>query len=112
MAEQMTEVQLLTQERTNAGTSWTNNKQFDKDGYLVIKDLWDPEELYHPVPKQRGQYNYWDKDPDHFHHMPVEQQVEGSLSLISDELHYEFFYIVDANNVPVNLLPDPPQEHD
>ena len=80
MAEQMTEVQLLTQERTNAGTSWTNNKQFDKDGYLVIKDLWDPEELYHPLPDMKGQLNYWDKNPEHFHHAPVEMQVEGSLA--------------------------------
>ena len=80
MAEAMTEQVLRAQERRNTGTSWTKNEQFDKDGYLVLKDLWDPEELYHPVPKQRGQYNYWDKDPDHFHHSPVEQQVEGSLS--------------------------------
>ena len=47
---------------------------------LVVKDLWDPEELYHPVPEQKGQYNYWDKNPEHFNHVPVEQQVEGSTS--------------------------------
>ena len=46
---------------------------FDKNGYLVVKDLWDAEELYHPVPEEKGQYNYWDKNPEHFNHEPVEQ---------------------------------------
>ena len=72
MAEQMTELQLMLQERTNSGTAWTRNEKFEKDGYLVVKDLWDPEELYHPVPEEKGQYNYWDKNPEHFNHVPVE----------------------------------------
>ena len=80
MAEQMNELQLLFQEKQNTGTAWTRNEKFDKDGYLVVKDLWDPEELYHPVPEEKGQYNYWDKNPEHFNHVPVEQQVEGSTS--------------------------------
>ena len=80
MAEQMTETQLMAQERRNTGTAWTNNKDFDKNGYFVVKDLWDPEELYHPVPELRGQLNYWDKDPTHFNHTPVENQVEGSVA--------------------------------
>ena len=64
MAEQMSELQLMMQERTNTGTAWTRNEDFDKNGYLVVKDLWDPEELYHPVPEEKGQYNYWDKNPN------------------------------------------------
>jgi hypothetical protein len=80
MAEQMTEEQLVFQERVNSGTAWTRNESFEKNGYLVIKDLWDPEELYSPVPDLKGQYNYWDKNPEHFNHIPVEQQVEGSTS--------------------------------
>jgi hypothetical protein len=62
MAEQMTEEQLLFQERLNTGTAKTNNSQFEKDGYLVIKNLWDPQELYRPVPQERGQINYWGKN--------------------------------------------------
>ena len=50
MAEAMTELQLMVQERQNTGTAWTRNESFEKNGYLIIKDLWDPEELYHPVP--------------------------------------------------------------
>ena len=80
MAEQMTEQQLMFQEKQNTGTSWTRNEKFDKDGYLVVKDLWDPEELYHPLPDIRGQLNYVDKNLDHFEHHALETQVEGSLA--------------------------------
>ena len=80
MAEQMTEVQLAFQERMNTGTAWTRNDKFEKDGYLKVDDLWDPLELYHPVPDIRGQLNYWDKNPEHFTHQEVENQVEGSLA--------------------------------
>ena len=59
----MDEQQLLFQERFNSGTAWTRNEKFEKDGYLVVKNLWDPKELYHPVPEVKGQYNYWDKNP-------------------------------------------------
>jgi hypothetical protein len=80
MAEQMTELQLMFQEKQNTGTAWTRNEKFDKDGYLVVKDLWDSEELYHPLPEVRGQLNYWDKNPENFTHNEVENQVEGSLA--------------------------------
>lgn len=75
----MTEEDILFQERINTGTSWTKNEEFDKDGYFVVKNLWNPEELYHPVPMERGQINYFGSI-DKFYHNPVEQQVEGSLA--------------------------------
>jgi len=80
MAEQMTELQLMMQERMNTGTAWTRNDSFEKNGYLVIKDLWDPEELYHPVPPERGQLNWWGKKMDQFTYQELEMQVEGSLA--------------------------------
>jgi len=80
MAEQMTEEHLQWQERTNTGTAWTRNESFEKNGYLVIKNLWDAEELYHPVPEERGQMNWWGKKMDQFTHHEVEMQVEGSTS--------------------------------
>ena len=80
MAEGMTDAQVMFQEKMNSGTAWTRNEKFEKDGYLVIKDLWDSEELYHPVPDMKGQLNYWDRNPEHFNHTEVEQQVEGSLA--------------------------------
>lgn len=80
MAEQMTEEQVFFQEKLNSGTSKTNNKQFEKDGYLVVKNLWDPHELYRPVPEQKGQINYWGKRLDQFTYTELEMQVEGSLA--------------------------------
>jgi hypothetical protein len=80
MAEQMTEEQLLFQERLNTGTAWTRNEQFEKDGYLVVKNLWDPKDLYRPVPEERGQVDYWGKELHQFTHHELEMQVEGSLA--------------------------------
>ena len=76
----MTDLELMKQERDNSGTAWTRNEKFDKDGYLVIKDLWDPLELYHPVPALRVQLNYNDRNVEHFKHEQTEMQEEGSLS--------------------------------
>ena len=83
MAEEMTQEQLDCQERRNGGTAWTRNEKFDNDGYIVVKDLWDPEELYHPLPEIKGQLNYWDNNPEHFRYSQVEHQVEGSLARYS-----------------------------
>jgi len=80
MAEQMTELQLMMQERMNTGTTWTRNEIFEKNGYLVIKNLWNPEELYHPLPLERGQMKWWGKKINQFVHQEVEMQVKGSLS--------------------------------
>ena len=80
MAEHMTEQSIALAEKMNTGTAWTRNEDMEKNGYLVVKDLWDPEELYHPVPELRGQINYYDKNPEHFNHVPLENQVEGSVA--------------------------------
>ena len=80
MVEKMTPEMIKEQEKLNSGTSKTNNEQFDRDGYLVVKNLWNPEELYRPVPELRGQANYWGKREDQFNYAPLENQVEGSFS--------------------------------
>jgi hypothetical protein len=79
MAEGMTQEQLDFQERVNSGSSKTNNEDFEKNGYLVVKNLWDHKELYCEVPEIRGQINYFGK-LDKFHYEPLEMQVEGSLA--------------------------------
>ena len=76
----MTEEQIAHQERLNSGTSWTYNDSFEKNGYLVVKDFYDSDKLYHPVPKNKGQYNYYDKNIENFNYQKVENQVEGSTS--------------------------------
>ena len=80
MPEGMTELDVKIQEERNTGTAWTRNDSFEKNGYLVIKDLWNPMELYCPVPERKGQYNYFDKNPEHFNYVPEEGQVDGSTS--------------------------------
>ena len=82
MTEKMVEEQqLVYQEWRNSGTTWTRNEQFDKDGYYVVKNLWDPEKLYDPLPQQRGQFSWWGKKIDQFtQESEVETQVEGSLA--------------------------------
>lgn len=72
--------QMVTQERNNTGTSWTRNKEFDQNGYLVLEDLCNPQDLYFPLPNERGQINYWGKGKDQFTQNPIETQVEGSLA--------------------------------
>ena len=79
MAEQMKQQDIDFQERVNSGTSPTNNEEFDKNGYLVLRNLWDPKDLYSEPPKVKGQYNYFGKI-DKFVHNPIEIQVEGSTS--------------------------------
>ena len=72
--------ELLDQERRNTGTAWTRDDYFEKHGYLVIKNLWNPEELYREVPSIRGQVNYWGKGLDQYNFIENEMQVEGSLA--------------------------------
>ena len=75
----MTQEQIDWQVKVNRGTSKTNNQTFEKQGYLVIRDLIDPQELFCEVPNVRGQLNYYGK-LEKFSHTSVEQQVEGSLA--------------------------------
>ena len=68
-------------EHENSGTSWTRNEDFDKNGYLLIKDLWDPIELYRPVPSVRGKFDYWGRELDQYEIKDQDDQVPGSLSV-------------------------------
>lgn len=77
--EQMTQEQIDFQIRINRGSAKTKNEIFEKQGYLVIRDLIDPSQLYCEVPEIRGQLTYFGK-LDKYQHIPVEQQVEGSLA--------------------------------
>lgn len=61
---------------------------FDRHGYMIIKNLYDPKELFHPVPKERGQINYYGS-VDRFNHNPDECQVPGSLARYSHPQYKE-----------------------
>lgn len=55
---------------------------FKKHGYLIIKNLYDANELKTEIPNLSGQINYYGS-LDKFHHSPEEQQVPGSLARYS-----------------------------
>ena len=74
---------VLLQEKNYTGTSWTHHESFDKEGYFVIKDLWDPMEMICEPPKKKGQYFYKKRSYEEIQYNPVENQVVGShLSLL------------------------------
>ena len=75
----MNELQIMEQEKSNSGTSVTKNNDFERDGYLKLENILDAEELYHPVPRERGQLNYRGS-LENFVHQPDELQVPGSLA--------------------------------
>lgn len=52
---------------------------FEREGYMIIKNLYDPKKLYHTVPEESGQIHYWGKRVDEFNHVPEDDQVNGSL---------------------------------
>ena len=76
------ELQIMNSERQNCGTTPTNNEDLEKSGYVVVRNICDPEELYHPIPRERGTLVYFRNDLNNFSHDPKGQQVEGSLSRI------------------------------
>ena len=107
MAEQMTEQDLLNQEKRNVGTAWTRNENFDEFGFLVLKNLWRAEELYRPVPSIRGQVNYWGKKLDEYNLIENEMQVEGSLATYTHpqykEIHLTRHADRDACEISVSV---------
>ena len=58
--------------------SKTNNEIFDNQGYLVVRDLWNPEELYRKVPSKGGQIHYWGKKLNEFTYAGEDTQVNGA----------------------------------
>ena len=97
----MTEEEIKFAEEKNSNTSNTNNKEFDENGYLVIRELVDPKLLYRSVPGSgiRGQINYWGKNLSEFNFCHEEMQVNGSLSTYSHpqyiKIHSEIRLILE-----------------
>lgn len=67
----------LFEEKT---TSKTNNKEYDEEGFLVVKNLVeDLSSLITDVPEKRGSYHYYGA-LDKFDYKEIEEQVKGSVS--------------------------------
>ena len=71
---------LYNMERVYTGSTRTCNDEFEKNGYLRVENLWDPEELYYPVPRERGMIRYNKQGGEIIDHVAKEMQVPGSLS--------------------------------
>ena len=92
--------EIIKNEYQNQGTSWTRNEFFDTNGYLIIKNLCDPEKLFHPVPKERGVFNWRGSDKlDKFTYQEIETQVNGSVARYWHpqyrKIHSEFRLILE-----------------
>ena len=71
---------MLLRTKLTTGTSPTRNPEFDLNGYLIVKNLWSVEKLYHPLPDIRGQLSYFDNNVEKFAHLEEETQVKGALA--------------------------------
>lgn len=94
MPEEMSLEDIEFSKRTNTGTSWTRNEDFDKNGYLIVKDLYDPQELYREVPEIRGLVEYWGDKENLYNYSPEEGQVDGSLATYSHPQYRQIHSLV------------------
>lgn len=98
--EQMTPEQVAFEEKKNSNTTKTNNAFFEENGYLIIRNIYDPQKLKCQVPKERGTIEYWGKTTNEKKIYPEERQVPGSLARYSHpeyrEIHSEIRTILET----------------
>ena len=58
---------------------WTHNTEFDDNGFLYLKNLYEPKKLITPIPKERGLYRYSGENENEYE-FSGEDQVAGSTS--------------------------------
>jgi hypothetical protein len=81
------------EKHTHPTYKMTNHQSFEKNGYLLVPGMIEnPEMLFSPVPKERGQISYIKKDK--FVHTPEEPQVKGSISRYNFPQYKELHYLV------------------
>lgn len=66
-----------------------NRSFFDKNGYMIIKDIVDPRDLFSKPSYQRGKFSYYGS-LDKFSYLPEEEQVRGSLSRYLHPEHKQY----------------------
>ena len=74
----MDERTVVEEEWKNSGTTWTRNSFFEENGYLIIKNLYDPKELHCAPPQKTGKYYWLNNNIDDVNVMQ-ETQVDGSI---------------------------------
>jgi hypothetical protein len=71
----------------------TNHQSFEKNGYLFVPGMvTNPEMIFCPVPKERGQINYFGKNKSTYE--AEEKQVQGSLSRYNFPAYKELHFLV------------------
>lgn len=96
-------------EKRLSGLSKTHNEQFDKQGYLIVKNIWDPKELQEEIDYETGHfcYNQFGKvsvseecqvpgskarhsyPPYKFYHSQIRKKIE---KIIGNELFNTYYY--------------------
>ncbi len=71
---------ILKKERENTGTAWTYNDEFERNGFLVLKKLCDPDKLHRKYTGDTGTYTWWGKGDKEYNFKEEDPQVKGSLS--------------------------------
>jgi len=66
----------------NKSISWTYNKEFEENGFFVIKNLYDPTYLYSEVPDEnlKGKLILYDKKTKNYYGLQEETQVKNSIA--------------------------------
>jgi len=73
----------------------SKNESFEKNGYLFVPGIIvDPENLYVPLPKERGQITYYNNRMDKFDYCQVESQVNGSLARYNIPTYRELHFLI------------------
>jgi len=58
----------------------TGHEEFDKEGYLVVRNIWNPKDFYGDMPRDPGTYTYGRTE---LVKVTEEQQVPGSIARYS-----------------------------
>lgn len=73
----------------------SKNEFFEKNGYLFLPGLIiDPENLKVPVPKERGQIDYYNNRMDKYKYEPIEKQVNGSIARYNIPIYRKLHFLV------------------
>jgi hypothetical protein len=75
-------------ERNLSGTAVTLNPEFEKNGYLVIENLWDPEDLKEGKPETKESRRWNSREEEKFQNLGDDGQVPGSVSRYNIPKYY------------------------
>jgi len=73
----------------------SKNETFEKNGFLFLPELIrDPENLYLPLPPERGKITFYNNRMDKFDYDPNGEQVPGALARYNIPIYKEVHFLV------------------